>query len=570
MLKYLSKMGAIMQELIFGLIGGTALLMYGVDKMGAGLEKASGEMMKKMLSVLTGKVWSAFLVGTFLTALVQSSTAITVLTVGFVNAGLMKLPQAIGIIYGANIGTTLTAQLMAFSFNFKLTEIALPILGIGFAINYFAKNKTIKSLGDALMGFGMMFLGLKILNGGVPFMRESETLKFFFETYAQIPIVGILIGALVTAMVQSSSATVGLVMILAQAGLLDLQSSICIMLGDNIGTCVTAQLASLSGNIQSRRTAWAHTLYNLIGVVIVALILPLFVQLVQATTIYLQPNSDIGSQIANSHTIFNLASALVFLPITKYYVRFLETVIRGKDEAAENGAIYLDKLLLDSPTAAFKATVTEMVRCAELAKAMVINVMGAFYDDDEALLEKVHKDEDLVNQLQKDITSYIVEIAKMPLSDTGSVMVPAMINSINNIERIGDHAEDITKLVKIKIDKNLVFSPKACDEIRALEKMTLDMYNNTIESLKNHDIDLAIKTAKLEDNVDDLCKTLMDSHIRRLEQGKCSVESGVIFMDIVTHFERIADHIYKVCMLTTDELRGYSRHELKTAATKLD
>lgn len=563
-------MGAIMQELIFGLIGGTALLMYGVDKMGAGLEKASGEMMKKMLSVLTGRVWSAFLVGTFLTALVQSSTAITVLTVGFVNAGLMKLPQAIGIIYGANIGTTLTAQLMAFSFNFKLTEIALPILGIGFAINYFAKNKTVKSLGDALMGFGMMFLGLKILNGGVPFMRDNETLKFFFETYAQIPIVGILIGALVTAMVQSSSATVGLVMILAQAGLLDLQSSICIMLGDNIGTCVTAQLASLSGNIQSRRTAWAHTLYNLIGVVVVALVLPLFVHLVQVTTIYLQPNGDIGSQIANSHTIFNLASALVFLPITKYYVRFLETVIRGKDEAAENGAIYLDKLLLDSPTAAFKATVTEMVRCAELAKAMLVNVMGAFYDNDETLLEKVHKDEDLVNQLQKDITSYIVEISKMPLSDSGSVMVPAMINSINNIERIGDHAEDITKLVMIKMEKNLVFSPKACDEIRALQKMTMDMYDNTIESLKNHDIDLAIKTAKLEDNVDDLCKTLMSSHIRRLEQGKCSVESGVIFMDIVTHFERIADHIYKVCMLTTDELRGYSRQELKTAITKID
>jgi len=559
-----------MQELIFGLIGGTALLMYGVDKMGTGLEKASGEMMKKMLSVLTGNVWSAFLVGTFLTAIVQSSTAVTVLTVGFVNAGLMKLPQAIGIIYGANIGTTITAQLMAFSFNFKLTHIALPVLGIGFAISYFSKNKTAKNLGDALMGFGMLFLGLKILNEGVPFMRENETLKFFFETYARTPIVGILLGAFVTAMVHSSSATVGLVIILGQAGLIDLQTAICIMLGDNIGTCVTAQLASLSGNIHARRTAWGHTLYNLFGVVLVALILPFFVKFVVATTIYLQPNGDIGSQIANSHTIFNLVSALVFLPINKYYVRFLETVIRGKDEANQNGAVYLDKLLLDSPTAAFKASLTEMIRCAELAKSMVVNVMGAFYDDDEKLLDQVHKDEDLVNQLQKDITKYIVEIAKMPLSDSGSVMVPAMINSINNIERIGDHAEDIAKLVNLKIEKNLVFSMKACDEIRELEKMTLDMYDNTIQSLKNHDIDLAIKTAKLEDNVDDLCRTLISSHIRRLEQGRCSVEAGVIFMDIITHFERIADHIYKVCMLTTDELRGYSRQESRAAVTKLD
>ncbi len=250
-----------MKELIFGLIGGTALLMYGVDKMGEGLEKASGEMMKKILTVLTGRVWSAFFVGTILTALVQSSTAITVLTVGFVNAGLMKLPQAIGIIYGANIGTTITAQLMSASYTFKLTDVALPILGVGFLVSYFSKNKTLKNFGDALMGFGMMFLGLKILNSGIPFMKNSETLKYFFETYASNPFVGILLGALATAMVHSSSATVGLVMVLGQAGLIDITTAVLIMMGDNIGTCVTAQLASMTGNINARRTAWAHTLY---------------------------------------------------------------------------------------------------------------------------------------------------------------------------------------------------------------------------------------------------------------------------------------------------------------------
>ena len=183
-----------MKELIFGIIGGTALLMYGVNMMGEGLEKASGNMMKKILSVLTGKVWSAFLVGVFLTAIVQSSTAITVLTVGFVNAGLMNLPQALGIIYGANIGTTITAQLMAFSFKFKLTDIALPVLGIGFGISHLVKNKTLKNVGQALMGFGMMFLGLKILNSGVPFMKESESLRYFFTQYASIPVLGILLG----------------------------------------------------------------------------------------------------------------------------------------------------------------------------------------------------------------------------------------------------------------------------------------------------------------------------------------------------------------------------------------
>lgn len=547
-----------MKELIFGLIGGTALLMYGVDKMGEGLEKASGEMMRKILSVLTGRVWSAFLVGTFLTALVQSSTAITVLTVGFVNAGLMKLPQAIGIIYGANIGTTITAQLMAFSFKFKLTDIALPVLGIGFTISYFVKQKTIKNVGEALMGFGMMFLGLKILNSGIPFMKTSPTLQFFFQNYAAIPIVGILLGALATALVHSSSATVGLVMVLGQAGLIDLTTAVCIMLGDNIGTCVTAQLASLTGNIHARRTAWAHTLYNLFGVIITGLMLPLFVKLIEITTVYLQPASDISAQIANSHTLFNLLSALVFLPITKYYVKFLEKVIRGKDKD-DTQSIYLDKLLIGTPVAAFKASLSEITRGAEIARGMVKDVMTSLFNSDLKPLEEIKKDEEIVNQLQKDITLYIVDVSKQPLSDSQSIMVPAMINSINNIERIGDHVMDIRQLVKNTVNRNLILTPDANEELRNLENLVLNMFDNTIKALKEYDIDLAKQTAQLEDQVDKLSKQLQDNHLRRLDEGSCNVEAGVVFIDIINHFERIADHIYKVCMLSTDELQGIKR-----------
>lgn len=554
-----------MKELIFGLIGGTALLMYGVDMMGEGLEKASGDMIKKMLSILTGRVWSAFFVGTFLTALVQSSTAITVLTVGFVNAGLMKLPQAIGIIYGANIGTTITAQLMAFSFNFKLTEIALLVLGTGFGISNFAKNKTLKSIGDALMGFGMMFLGLKILNQGIPFMKENATLRYFFENYASIPIIGILLGMIATALVHSSAATVGLVIVLGQADLISLQSAICIILGDNIGTSITAQLASLTGNINARRTAWAHTLYNVIGVLIVIPILPYYVRLIEFITMYIQPNGDIGSQIANSHTFFNVFNTLIFLPFTKYYVKFLETVIKGKGLDHESHSIYLDKLLLDTPPAAFKASISEITRGAEIGRDMVFNVMEAFFDNDEKKLEQVYKDEDTVNQLQKDITMYMVEVAKRPLSDTGSIMVPAMINSINNIERIGDHTVDLAKLIKSKIDKNLIFSDAAMDEIKQLKELVVWMYDNTIISLKEKNIELAQSTSEIEDKVDELCKQLANSHIKRLEEGKCYVESGVVFLDIVSHFERIADHINKVSLLSKDELQGILRIESKTS-----
>lgn len=547
-----------MKELIFGLIGGTALLMYGVDKMGTGLQKASGNLIKKMISFFTNNVFSSFLSGVFLTALVQSSTAITVLTVGFVNAGLMKLPQAIGIIYGANIGTTITAQLMALSFNFKLTELALPVIGVGFAITIFSKNKSIKHAGDALMGFGLMFLGLGILNSGIPFMKENETLRYFFEFYASNPIIGILMGMFATAMVHSSAATVGLVMILGQAGLIDLQTAICILLGDNIGTTITAQLASLNGNINARRTAWAHTIFNLTGVVIVSIILPFFVNFVEFVSSYITPNGGLEAQIANSHTLFNLLFAILFLSINKYFVKFLETVIKGKEPIYAMGAIYLDKLLLETPAAAFKASLAELVRGVEITREMVKTTMEGLVQNDEDLLEEVYEEEEIVNQLQKDITTYMVDLGKGILSDGESIMVPAVINSINNIERTGDHTIDILKLIETKIEKNLTFSEKAFAELKQLTDIIDEMHVKLISLLQLDSKDVS-EIEKMEERVDELHREFSANHIARLEEGSCSVESGVLFLDIVSNFERIADRLFKVSLATKDELQGLKR-----------
>ena len=547
-----------MKELIFGLIGGTALLMYGVDKMGTGLQKASGNLIKKMISFFTNNVFSSFLSGVFLTALVQSSTAITVLTVGFVNAGLMKLPQAIGIIYGANIGTTITAQLMALSFNFKLTELALPVIGVGFAITIFSKNKAIKHAGDALMGFGLMFLGLGILNSGIPFMKENETLRYFFEFYASNPIIGILMGMFATAMVHSSAATVGLVMILGQAGLIDLQTAICILLGDNIGTTITAQLASLNGNINARRTAWAHTIFNLTGVVLVSIILPFFVNFVEFVSSYMTPNGGLEAQIANSHTLFNLLFAILFLSINKYFVKFLETVIKGKEPIYAMGAIYLDKLLLETPAAAFKASLAELVRGVEITREMVKTTMEGLVQNDEDLLEEVYEEEEIVNQLQKDITTYMVDLGKGILSDGESIMVPAVINSINNIERTGDHTIDILKLIETKIEKNLTFSEKAFAELKQLTDIIDEMHVKLISLLQLDSKDVS-EIEKMEERVDELHREFSANHIARLEEGSCSVESGVLFLDIVSNFERIADRLFKVSLATKDELQGLKR-----------
>lgn len=549
-----------MKELIFGLIGGTALLMYGVDKMGDGLEKASGPMMKKMLAFFTGKVWSALLVGVVLTVLVQSSTAITVLTVGFVNSGLMKLPNAIGIIYGANIGTTVTAQLMAFSFKFKLTEIALPVLGIGFAIAYFAKNKTISNIGNALMGFGMMFLGLNILNSGVPIMQESETLRYFFEHYASNPIVGLLLGGIATAMVHSSAATVGLVMVLGQAGLIDLNTAVYIMLGDNVGTCITAQMASMTGNIHARRTAWAHTLYNFIGVVLILIVFPGFIWLIENATAFMATNFGLGNgidaQIANSHTLFNVVSAIVFLPITKYYVAFLEKFIKSRDEDDDYTIHYLDKLLLENPASALRASTAEIVWGAELAKKMITNTIQGYLQNDSKKLESVARDEEKLNQLQRDITEYMIEISKRPLSHAESTMIPALINAINYIERIGDRSVDLVDLFTVVQERHVSFSQVALEELQEMDSLVKKMYDLAIEGLKDSNTEQLREACTMEDQVDELAKRLSDGHMKRLEEGKCSVDAGVIYLDIIANFERVGDHIYKLCLNTIKGLEG--------------
>jgi phosphate:Na+ symporter len=304
---------------------GTASLMYGVHLMSHGLEKMNSRWMEKLLKVFTGNVFSAFAAGTLVTALVQSSTAVTVITVGLVNSGLLRLAQAVGIIYGANIGTTITAQLMSF----HVTSLGLPVLAAGLACRFLAKKRTLLYFGQALMGFGLLFVGLGILNSGVPHIRESEFASRLFQAYGNNPLLGLLLGMTTTMLVQSSSATVGLTIVLFNSGFISFEAALGLTLGDNIGTCITAQLASLGTGISARRTAWAHTLYNCIGVLLALIFFTPFTSLVKQVTVFL--GQDTTRLVANTHTVFNLLSAVVFLPMTRYYVRFLEWVIPGRN-----------------------------------------------------------------------------------------------------------------------------------------------------------------------------------------------------------------------------------------------
>jgi phosphate:Na+ symporter len=307
--------------ILFNFLIGTLCLITGVNFLSSGLENANPSLLKKVLTRYTGKLPLAFITGTATTAILQSSTAVTIITVGFVNSGLMRLTQAVGIIYGANIGTTITAQLMAF----RITEAGLPIIVAGAVIGFFAKSKPAKSICKAIMGSGLMFLGLGVLHSGVPFVKESKFVYDIFVKYGGNPYIGLLIGMITTMLVQSSSATVGLTIVLFNTGLISFDAAIGLTLGDNIGTCATAQIASLRANIWGRRTAWAHTFYNIIGAVIALVLLTPFSNLVRFITLLLGQNDT--RLVANTHTIFNILSAAVFLPLTKYYVRFIKWLV---------------------------------------------------------------------------------------------------------------------------------------------------------------------------------------------------------------------------------------------------
>lgn len=536
-------------QIAFNLLGGTALLMYGVDFMGGGLEKASGKLMKKILSVLTKNIYIAFCVGTFITMLVQSSTAITVMTVGFVNAGLMNLTQAVGIIYGTNIGTTITAQLMSL----KLTHIALPVVAIGFFIMSFAKKESTKNIGQALMGFGLMFLGLKTLNASLPYIKDSETARQLFLQYGHNPFLGIFVGMIATMLIHSSSATVALTISLFSADLISFQAAIGLTLGDNIGTCVTAQLASLKANTAARRTAWAHTLYNIIGVAIAIIVLKPFTGAIEWFTfdVLHEPKAFL---VANTHTIFNIISALVFLPITKYYVSFLERLIPERRDKVFEGE-HLDRLLIETPVAALKAATQEVVYAAEVARNMLDDSMFSLMQDDRDKIDAVRQNEEKINSMQAEITQYLVEISRKDLDSDQSARIPALINSINNFERIGDHCEDIIDLAQQKMEMKLHFSSTGMEELHILYNEITLMMNECYTAYVEENAETALIAATREDTIDVLSVELKEKHIQRLEAGTCNVQAGIVYLDVINHLERIADHLHNISIIIVDSVK---------------
>jgi len=534
------------KELIFGILGGLGLFIYGIWQMSEGLHKASGERMRKILHNLTGSPIKGVLVGTGITSLIQSSSATTVMVIGFVNAGLMTLIQALGVIFGANIGTTITAQLIAF----KLTDYALPIIGLGMFTMFLAKKKTHKYIGEFLLGFGILFLGLSILTNVVKPLGQYPWFNNIFVNFSKDPLLGILAAAAVTAIFQSSSVTTGMVLGLAMANLIDLRAALPLILGCNIGTCITALIASLGTSISAKRAALAHIMFNIIGVIIFLPFLVLFQNLIIHTS------HSLVRQIANAHTLFNVINIVIFLPFVGLFATLLTKIIRGKEEEEiEYLPKYLERHLLNTPPIAIEAAIKEIIRTLGLTQRMVTLAMESFFKNDANSLEKITRGEEAVDSLREAITNYLVELMQRELSQEDSRKIPPLIHAINDVERIGDHAENLRDLTQQKIDNRMPFSNMAIEELKKMCEDINRMLSCAINALRTNNINEAKLVLEQECQINTLRDRLKDNHVRRLEQGQCQVLSGVVFLDMVSNFEKIGDHLTNVAQAVIEGLQ---------------
>ncbi|MBM7615258.1 phosphate:Na+ symporter [Alkaliphilus hydrothermalis] len=533
-------------EIIFTLLGGLGLFLYGMNVMSTGLQKAAGDKLKSIISLLTNNRVMGVIVGAIVTAIVQSSSATTVMVVGFVNAGMMKLTQAVGVIMGANIGTTITAQIITF----KLTEYAPIIVGIAVGIWLFTENRKLKQIAEAFIGFGILFIGMDFMGDALKPLKGSPVFRDLLISFGEHQSLGILAGFAITVAVQSSSASTGILLALAIEGLIPIEAGLPILFGINIGTTITAVLSSIGANRTAKRAAAIHVMFNLAGTLLFIFLLqkPLFDIIGR-----LSPG-DIPRQIANAHTIFNVTSTLIFLPFAGIFVKLSKKIIPG-DEEISQGIKYIDDRILETPSIALGSAIKETLHMGNVAKDSLENALAGFFDEKQKNVDECFRKEKIVNDLERDLASFLVKLSNTNISNKNRETVDGLINTINDIERVGDHAENIAELAQYKIDNKLPFSEKAIGELKEMVEIVMKSYTTALTAMSNLDGSLAMKVVELEGKVDLMEKSLRASHIGRLSSQQCQTSSGIIFLDLISNLERISDHSSNIAMAVMDELK---------------
>ena len=545
------------------LIGGLALFVFGIMQMSDGLQHVAGNRLRSVLQFLTKNRFVGVGVGALVTGAIQSSSACTIMVVGFVNAGLITLQQAIGVILGANIGTTITGQLISF----KLTDLAYPAIALGFLLRLLGRKRSMRFWGQTLMGFGLLFLGFTILGGTLKPMRDSEWFKSFFLSFDCTPIEGImpvgavikaiLVGTALTVLIQSSSATVGLTMALAGSGLINLYTAVPIILGDNIGTTITAILASLGANRTSKQAACAHTLFNALGAAYMFALFyvrvggqPVFLRLVDYITdgqgLLLNNPENIERHIAMAHSLFNVVNVVIFLPLVTPLAALCKRIVPGDKREGEAQLQYLEPHLLNAPALAVDQAINEVAYMTSQSGKAIRRALDAFMDASLEDEEKIRRREENIDKLQAQITDYVVALSQRELTEAQSRMIPVILHCVNDAERVGDHAENLLELTETRISKDIQFSEVGEQELKDLYAIVEQQFENVYNALRNRDPEAANRAIENEAQINDMDAELGRNHVKRIEQGECQPAAGVVFLDLVANFEKVGDHLTNI------------------------
>lgn len=538
-------------NIAISLIGGLGMFLYGMNVMGDGLQKAAGEKLKKIIEMLTTNKIMGVLVGTLVTAIIQSSSATTVMTIGFVNAGIMSLQQAVGVIMGANVGTTVTAQLVSFNIE-KYAPIAI---GIGMAFWFFTKKKNVKNISEILIGFGILFVGMNFMKAAAAPVSEMPQVHDAMLYLSKNPVLGILAGFVITGTIQSSSASIGILIVLASQGLLPITAALPVLYGDNIGTCVTSLLSTVGASRNARRAAIMHLCFNVIGTLLFIIVLS---KPIVAMVTSIDP-TNVPRQIANAHTLFNVVNVIVLLPFSSYLVKLATKLVPyTEDEDLENihTTKFLDERILETPSIALSNTVDEVIRMASRSTRALDSAYDAVKTFSHEKREKTFEYEKMINTLQLDITNFLFALSNRNLSDLERIKADVLFHIVNDIERVGDHADNIAEISQFMEDKKVKFTDDATKELDNLFELASKNFYDSITALKTSDFELAATITDREREINILEQNARNSHMVRLRSGTCSVEAGIYFLDIISNLERISDHSINI----TEELGRMSGH----------
>ena len=525
------------QEIIFHFLGGLGLFLYSIKTMGDGLQQAAGDRLRYYIDKYTSNPFLGVLVGIVVTALIQSSTGVTVITVGLVSASLLTLRQAIGIIMGANIGTTVTS----FIIGFKLGEYALPLIFLGTMFLFFTKNRTVNNIGRILFGVGGIFYALNLISAGMSPLKDLPQFKEYMVTLGQNPILGVVAGAVITVLIQASSATIGILQGLYAGGFLDLKGSLPVLFGDNIGTTLTVIIAAAGANISAKRVAATHVTFNVLGTILCLILLGPFTSMIEyfQALLHLSPEMT----IAFSHGAFNVSNTIVQFPFIGALAYFVTKLIPGEDEVVKYEPLYLDEQLIQqAPSIALGNAKKELLHLGNYAVKAFDLSYDYIINSNEKVAEKGHKTEEAINTIDEKLTRYLITLSSEALSQKESEVLTNILDSSRDLERIGDHAEALINLNDYLQRKNVQFSNSALEELEDIYRQTSEFVKDALESVENNDLEMAESLIKRHEAINKMERVLRKTHIKRLNNGECSTQAGVNFIDIISHYTRVSDH----------------------------